>query len=142
MKKYILVSMMIVSMFTFNGCVSSSIEEDDSREYNDGMVSLFLIDQDGLSAGDVPYSCVDENNNLIGQWVTKSNGEFNFYVGETCTFDLFGYNGTPDDPLYIEDDIGSGQEDILYECEQGDSGLTTIYGGFDYLQDDRCTFYF
>ncbi|MEO1953091.1 MAG: hypothetical protein ABGW74_00135 [Campylobacterales bacterium] len=147
MKKYIFISTVIISIFTLNGCGSYSDGYEDGyydgvRDYGDNMVSLFLVDQDGFSAGGVVYSCIDEDNNFVGEWITKPNGEFSFYIGERCTFDLEGYNGTPDDPLFIEDDIGSGKEDIPYECEQGDAGFTNRYGSFDYLQDDRCTFYF
>jgi hypothetical protein len=147
MKRYIFIATIIISMFSLSGCGSYSDGYEDG--YNDGtrdassdMISLFLIDQDGNSAGDVPYSCVDENNEFVGSWITKPDGEFSFYAGERCTFDLDGYDGTPDDPLFIEDDIGRGKSDIPYECEQGDAGFTDDDGSFDYLQDDRCTFYF
>jgi len=147
MKKYIFMMTIVVSMLALNGCGSYSDGYDDgyydgARDHSDKIISLFLIDQNGYSASDVHYSCVDENNNLVGEWITKPDGEFSFYVGERCTFDLRGFEGTPDDPLFIEDDIGRGKGEIPYECEQGDAGFTTSAGSFDYLQDDRCTFYF
>jgi len=148
MKKYIFVSLMVVSLFALSGCGSSYDDgyddgyDDATRAYSADMVSLFLVDKDGFSAGGVPYSCVDEDNNLVGEWITKPDGEFSFYAGERCTFDLDGYDGTPDDPLFLEDDIGNGKEDIPYECDKGDAGFTDEDGSFEYLQDDKCTFYF
>jgi len=90
MKRYLVWLIVILSIVAFNGCSS---EED----YDDDMISLFLVDKDGYSAGgDVPYRCVDENNNIAGQWLTRPNGEFSFYAGERCTFGFDGYDGTPD----------------------------------------------
>ena len=151
MKKIFLWSAIVATAFLFSGCSGYSDGYDDgyndgyydgAREYSDGMISLFLIDQDGYSAANVEYSCVDENNNYTGTYFTTPSGEFSFYVGERCTFELIDFYGTPNDPLFIEDDIGQGKADIPYECARGDTGFTTRGGSFDYLADDSCTFYF
>jgi len=143
MRKSIVIVSVLIGMFVFSGCSTVITEDDDSvRNDRNQLITLFLMDQDGYSAGGVPYSCIDENDRYVGTFETKPNGEFSFYVGERCTFDLEGYDGTPDDPLYIEDDRGIGKEDIPYECEYGDGGTTDRNGRFEYLQDDSCKFYF
>ncbi len=121
---------------------------DGARVPVDGMTTLFLIDFDGFSAAGVHYTCVDSTGALTADAVTAPNGEFSFYPGEQCTFDLLGFGGTPDDPLFIEDDIGQGKNNIAYSCDGGDAGLTGYNaeldrdGFFNYLPDDVCTFSF
>ena len=121
---------------------------DGARVPADGMTTLFLIDLAGYSAAGVHYTCVDPSGVVTADAITAPNGEFSFYPGERCTFDLFGFNGTPDDPLFIEDDIGQGKNSIPYECIGGDMGLTGYSvdlgrdGFFNYYPDDVCTFYF
>jgi hypothetical protein len=147
MKKSIVILSLISSIFLFSGCSSYSDGYEDgyydgAREHSDKMISLFLIDKGGFSVDHVKYSCVDENNHYTGTYLTTPSGEFSFYVGERCTFELVGLDGTPDDPLFIEDDRGRGKGDIPYECSEGDAGFTTDNGSFDYIADDNCTFYF
>jgi len=152
MKKLIMLFVSSVAVIALSGCGSSSYDAGYEEGYDDGfydgarvpetsMTTLFLVDLDGFSLGGVPYYCVDPEGAVTADYVTAPNGEFSFIPGERCTFDLFGLGGTPDDPLFIQDDIGAGKADIPYACDGGDAGLTNIDGNFDYLPDDICTFY-
>ena len=149
----------ITVVFALSGCGGGSYNEgyndgyddgfyDGTRVVDDGMTTLFLIDIEGFSAGGVPYYCVDPSGYVTADYVTAPNGEFTFYPGEQCSFDLLGFGGTPDDPLFIEDDIGIGKNNIAYVCDGGDAGLTGYNvdlgrdGFFNYLPDDICTFSF
>ena len=131
-----------------NGCGGGS----SSNNYNDGLTTLFLVDQDGNSYADIPYIC----DSMTTSSVTAPNGEFSFYPGEECTFDFDGLYGTdPDDPtvpyneyIYIVDDLDNGKNGIDYECLYFNAGNinTTYYdgiwdGSFDYDANDACIFY-
>jgi len=136
--------------FLLSGCGSYSDGYDDG--YDDGfydgarvpqgdMVSLFLVDKNGYSIAEVYYSCIDPYGVETPTYMTAPNGEFSFIPGERCTFDLYGLYGTPDDPIFIEDDRGYGKGDIPYRCIY-DEGFTYADGSFEYIEDDICTFYF
>jgi hypothetical protein len=153
MKRRIVLGLVaLFSVFAVTGCGGGYSEGyddgyddgfyDGARMPGAGMTTLFLVDIDGFSAGGVPYSCVSPDGRVTDRFVTAPNGEFSFIPGERCTFDLLGFGGYPDDPLYIEDDIGRGKEDIPYACDGGDGGFTDRNGMFIYLPDDVCTFYF
>ena len=152
MKKIIGFALASAAVFALSGCGGSydagyddGYDDgfyDGTRVVEDGMTTLFLIDINGFSAGGVPYTCIDSEGYVTDDYMTAPNGEFTFYPGERCTFDLLGFGGTPDDPLFIEDDIGYGKGDIPYACDGGDAGLTYPDGGFEYFPDDICTFYF
>jgi len=114
---------------------------DGARLPADGMTTLFLIDYAGFSLGGVPYYCIDPSGVVTANFVTAPNGEFSFIPGERCTFDLLGFGGTPEDPLFIQDDVGIGKGDIPYACDGGDAGITDLNGNFAYFPDDICTFY-
>jgi len=150
MKKWIMICLSGIAIVSLSGCGSYSEGYDDG--YDDGfydgarvpaddMTTLFIRDVNGFSAGGIHYTCVDPDGYISADYVTAPNGEFSFYPGERCTFDLIGFLGTPDDPLFIEDDMGYGKGDIPYACDAGDAGLTYPDGGFEYLIDDICTFY-
>ncbi|SFV65802.1 hypothetical protein MNB_SV-10-1339 [hydrothermal vent metagenome] len=139
------------AVFALSGC-GSGYDNGYDDGYNDGfydgtrvpvdnMTTLFIRDINGFSAGGVHYTCVDPEGYVTDDYVTAPNGEFTFYPGERCTFDLYGFGGTPDDPLFIEDDTGFGKGDIPYACDGGDGGLTYPDGGFEYFPNDICTFY-
>jgi hypothetical protein len=140
----------MITLIGMNGCDSYDDGYDDG--YHDGfydgarrpdgaMTTLFLIDRNGFSLGGVSYSCINPSGIRTGDFVTAPNGEFSFIPGERCTFDFYGLYGTPEDPLFIEDDLGYGKGDIPYECIQ-DAGFTYENGSFEYIADDICTFYF
>ena len=140
----------VIVMIGLSGCDSYDEGYDDG--YHDGfydgarvpdgaMTTLFLIDKDGFTLGGVAYSCIDPSGMDTGNFVTAPNGEFSFIPGERCTFDLYGLYGTPEDPVFIEDDRGLGKGDIPYQCIQ-DEGFTYRDGSFEYIDDDICTFYF
>ena len=140
----------VIVMIGLSGCDSYDEGYDDG--YHDGfydgarvpdsaMTTLFLIDKDGFTLGGVAYSCIDPSGMDTGNFVTAPNGEFSFIPGERCTFDLYGLYGTPEDPVFIEDDRGLGKGDIPYQCIQ-DEGFTYEDGSFEYIDDDICTFYF
>ena len=151
MKRWIVKGAIGLSVLLFAGCGSYSEGYDDG--YADGfydgarypeasMYTLFLRDEEGYALGGVPYYCVNPEGAVTPEYVTAPNGEFSFYAGERCTFDFYGFGGTPDDPLFIEDDVGDGKGDIHYVCDGGDNGVTDRFGRFEYLPDDRCKFYF
>ncbi|MCF6207437.1 MAG: hypothetical protein L3J47_11195 [Sulfurovum sp.] len=154
MKKWIMLLVSGLAVVALSGCGGGGAAYDEGYTdgYDDGfydgarvpgesMTTLFLVDVDNFSLGGVPYYCVDPSGAVSADYVTAPNGEFSFYPGERCTFDLLGFDGTPDDPLFIQDDIGFGKSDIPYACDGGDNGMTNIDGNFDYLPDDICTFY-
>ena len=142
MKKLIGLVFAGVAVFALSGCGSSDnyYYEDD---YNDGLTTLFLIDQDGYSYAGVPYKC-----DSMADWSkTAYNGEFSFYPGENCEFDFLGlygnYENDPyvDDIVYIVDDLDYGKGGIPYECASFGVGTTYGDGSFDYDIDDECVFY-
>ncbi len=99
---------------------------------------ILYLDNEFGPAGGVAYNC-----SSVSGW-TDADGGFEFLTGDTCTFDLAGYNGTiyDWDPLYISYSGGSGVMDIPYDCWSGTGGWTSIDGSFDYDIDDDCSFYF
>ncbi len=122
-------------------------------EVGSGAITLFLVDENGVGYGSVPYAC-HSGDRLTYNGETASNGEFTFYQGENCQFDLYGYRGTDyydglrDDLMYIVDVDDYGKNGIPYACEYFNVGYTNrtyddgIWNGaFDYDADDRCTFY-
>lgn len=150
MKQLVWIILAVTAMIALSGC--DSYEEGYDDGYYDGfydgarvpdgaMTTLFLIDRAGLSLGGVAYRCIDPSGFVTVDYVTAPNGEFSFIPGERCTFDLYGLYGTPEDPIFIEDDLGYGKGDIPYECIQ-DAGFTYRDGSFEYIADDICTFYF
>ena len=110
---------------------------------NDGLTTLFLIDQDGFAYAGVPYIC----DSMVDWSETAPNGEFSFYPGEDCEFDFYGLEGNYDDDpyvddiVYIVDDLDYGKGGIEYECASFGVGSTYGDGSFDYDIDDLCTFY-
>ena len=97
---------------------------------------LYLDDGDGGLSG-VPYICSS------GSGFTGPDGEFSFYPGDDCTFDLTGFGGTIYfwDPLFIDYADETGVGGIEYSCWSGTYGWTDDGGYFDYDTDDECTFY-
>ncbi len=98
---------------------------------------LYLDDVNGGLVG-VPYACDS------GSGVTDANGAFYFYVGDNCTFDLTGFDGSTAylwDPLFIDDEGANGIGGIGYDCWSGTYGTTDVSGYFEYDVDDECTFY-
>jgi len=136
LKKVLLILGVAIASLGVTGCGSTS------DDYRDDMNDLYLVDSDGFSISDVHYSCVDDENNYQGSWVTRDDGRFSFFDGEVCTFDFYNFEGTLYEPIFMIDTYGYGADDIYYVCEGGDYGYTDRYGGFDYLADDSCTFYF
>ena len=152
MKKWLTIMISTMAVVALSGCGGSSYDAGYDDGYDDGfydgarvpaesMTTLFIRDRDGFSAGGVHYTCIDPGGIVTADFVTAPNGEFSFYPGERCTFDLIGFLGTPEDPLFIQDDAGFGKGDIPYSCYGGDAGLTYPDGSFEYLIDDSCTFY-
>ena len=142
MKKLMSLVIAGISVLALSGCGGGG---DDY--YDDGLTTLFLVDDQGYSYVDVPYICDSMND-----WdFTPANGEFSFYPGEDCTFDLTGLNGTDpydiyeNDYIYIVDYLDNGKNGIDYNCEY--FGVGTTYdddiwdGSFDYDTDDSCSFY-
>jgi len=129
-----------VAVFALSGCGGSNGGDYYAPPPINNETTLFLIDSDGFSAAGVEYICENSFGDIHGPFYTKSNGEFTFEPGENCTFELIGFDGTPEDELFIESDIGQAKEGIPYSCLGGDSGLTDLAGSFDYLFNDSCTF--
>lgn len=147
MKKLMMLVASVVSVVVLSGCGGGS-----SGSYNDGLTTLFLVDEEGYSYGGIPYTC--DSMDYWGE--TAPNGEFSFYPGEDCTFDFYGYYGTdPDDItvpyneyIYIVDYLDNGKNGIPYECSSFNVGnINYTYddgnwdGSFDYDADDICVFY-
>ena len=115
---------------------------------NDGLTTLFLVDEVGNSYANIPYLC-----DSMSSWdFTSYNGEFSFYPLDNCQFDFTGLNGTSfenpiiDDVVYIVDDLDMGKNGISYECSSF-VGIDYTYndgigdGSFDYAPNDNCLFY-
>ena len=144
-KKTLGVCIAAAALLSLNGCGSSS------NDYPGDLTTLFLVDDLGYSYAGIPYKC-----DSMDYWVrTPANGEFSFFPGENCVFDLGGLNGTDpndgyvDQLIYIVDYRDSGKNGIPYECELFNAGfINETYddgiwsGSFDYDADDRCVFYF
>ena len=98
---------------------------------------LYLDDGAGGLVG-IPYFCTSGISDITGP-----DGDFYFYPGDDCTFDLTGFGGTIYlwDPLYIDYADETGVSGIEYDCWSGTGGWTDIDGYFDYDTDDECTFY-
>lgn len=145
MKKLMSLIFSGVAALVLSGCGGSG-----DSYYDDGLTTLFLVDDQGYAYAGVPYICDSMNT-----WeVTAPNGEFSFYPPEECTFDFYGLNGTdPDDifideVIYIVDYTDAGKNDIPYECSSFNAGnINYTYddgiwdGSFDYDVDDACVFY-
>ena len=144
MKKLISLLFAGVAVLALNGCGGGGSNGDYYvPPVNDGLTTLFLIDQDGFAYAGVPYIC----DSMIDWELTAPNGEFSFYPGEDCEFDFDGLEGNySDDPhvddiVYIVDDLDYGKGGIEYECASFGVGSTYGDGSFDYDIDDQCTFY-
>lgn len=138
MKKYMLLLFSALTIFGLSGCGSSS---DDY--YDDGLTTLFLVDELGFAYADIPYKC----DSMIGWSRTAPNGEFTFIVPDTCEFDFLGLEGDydvnpiVDDIIRIVDYTNDGKGGIPYECESFGASTTFNDGSFFYDIDDQCVFY-
>jgi len=144
MKKHIILVLSACAVFGLSGCGGGG----SSDGYDDGLTTLFLVDDVGNSYGGVPYIC-----DSMSAWdVTAPNGEFSFYPPDNCEFDFTGLNGTTsgdpriDDLIYIVDYLDEGKNGIAYECSSF-AGVDYTYndgiwdGSFDYAPNDACVFY-
>jgi len=144
MKKHIILVLSALAVLSLSGCGGGASDE----YYDDGLTTLFLVDDIGNSYGGIPYIC-----DSMSSWdVTAPNGEFSFYPPEICEFDFTGLNGTTsgnpaiDQIIYIVDYLDEGKNDIPYECSSF-IGVDYTYddgiwdGSFDYAPNDRCAFY-
>jgi hypothetical protein len=138
MKKLISILFSGIAIVALNGCGGGS------SSYNDGLTTLFLVDENGFAYADIPYQCYDQDV-LTYSGATLNNGEFSFYPGEDCEFDFLGYNGVYgdvfDDIIRIVDYTDDGKGGIPYECASFGIGTTYGDGSFDYDIDDQCVFY-
>jgi len=142
MKKFMMLILAGMSVAVLSGCGGG--DSDYVEPINDGLTTLFLIDQDGDSYGGIPYIC-----DSMSAWsYTAPNGEFSFYPGEDCDFDFDGlYGNYDDDPfvddiVYIVDDLDYGKGGIPYECDSFIGiNTTSSDGSFYYGENDACTFY-
>ena len=129
-----------VSIVLLSGCGGGS------SDYNDGLTTLFLVDEQGFAYADIPYQCYDQGV-LTYSDSTLFNGEFSFYPGEDCEFDFLGLDGnylndpSVDDIVRIVDYTDDGKGGIPYECASFGIGTTYSDGSFDYDIDDQCIFY-
>ena len=141
MKKIILNMIIFVAIFMLNGCGGFGYDNDYNNYADDDFVTLFLVDEQGFSYADVPYKC-----DSMAYWShTARDGEFSFFLLDTCKFDFNGLNGvfgdSMDDVVRIVDDRNSGKGGIGYGCESFGISSTYSDGSFDYDEDDICTFY-
>ena len=98
--------------------------------------NILYLDTLGGNVGGVYYACSS------GDGWTGSDGSFQFFDGDICTFDFIGLDGSWIDPLYIDYADQSGVPDIYYECFYTGAGYTDFNGEFIYDADDTCDFYF
>ena len=109
--------------------------------HNNGLVSLYLVDENGHAYSNIPYLCKS-----MTRWdKTSSHGEFKFLPPESCKFDLIGLNGNYgdrfDEVVRVVDYRDNGQSNIDYDCRKFGVGSTDYDGAFDYNIDDECRFY-
>lgn len=95
---------------------------------------LDFADLSGVSG--VYYDC-----EFTGDGWTDADGGFYYDPGEVCTFDLIGFPGSWDTPLYIDYGDNTPASGIYYECWYGSAGTTDWQGEFIYDTDDSCSFY-
>ncbi len=138
MKKIIFLIFSAIAIFGLSGCGSGDVY------YDDGLTTLFLVDDRGFSYAGIPYKC-----DSMTHWSkTAPNGEFSFVEPDTCEFDFLGlegdYNIDPlvDDIVRIVDFTNDGKGGIPYECESFGASSTFSDGSFFYDIDDQCVFYF
>ena len=143
MKKLIGLVFAGVAVFALSGCGGGGDDYYYEEPINDGLTTLFLVDQDGYSYAGIPYKC-----DSMADWSkTAYNGEFSFYPEENCEFDFLGLNGDynidpdVDDIVRIVDDLDYGKGGIPYECASFGVGTTYGDGSFEYDIDDECVFY-
>ncbi len=140
MKKLMSMLFSGVAIVALNGCGGGS------DSYNDGLTTLFLVDEKGYAYADIPYQCYDQGV-LTYSDTTLNNGEFSFYPGEDCKFNFSGLEGNylndpfTDDIVRIVDYTDDGKGGIPYECDSFGIGTTYTDGSFDYDIDDQCVFY-
>jgi hypothetical protein len=141
MKKYIAWSVVVVALFGFNGCGSSSSSSGSIGDTD--LVTLFLVDEQGYSYGGVPYLC-----DSMSDWeLTQANGEFTFLPPDNCEFDFTGFDGNYNNDPYFDDIVrivdyaDEGKNGIPYSCESFTGSSTYADGRFDYDIDDSCLFY-
>lgn len=135
-----------VAVLAISGCGGGSSSGSSSEVYvpvDNGLTTLFLVDENGYGYAGVPYTC----DSMSGWSETASSGEFSFYLYEDCTFDFDGLYGNYDNDIffdeivYIVDDLDAGKGGISYECDSFIGINTTNYdGSFYYGENDACTF--
>jgi len=139
MKKYVVLSVAIAAIFGLNGCGGGG----SSTPIDNGLTTLFLVDEQGFSYGGIPYKC----DSMLDWSVTPPNGEFSFYQPESCEFDFLNLNGdynvnpAVDDIVRIVDDLDRGKGGIPYECTSFGASSTFGDGSFYYDIDDQCVFH-
>jgi len=147
MKKILFTLVSFASLLTFNGC-NAVVDYDNGyvdtsnyrTNYSDSFTTLFLVDAQGFSYGNVPYKC-----DSMYEWSrTPSNGEFSFIEPDSCVFDFNGLDGTYGDEfdniVRIVDYNNGGKGSIPYECSSFGVASTYTDGSFDYDTNDVCTF--
>ncbi len=144
MKKVMMFLASVGVVLSLSGCGGGGGGDYYEEPINDGLTTLFLIDQNSIPYVGVPYIC-----DSMSVWnYTTSEGEFSFYPGESCDFDFDGlYGNYDDDPyvddiVYIVDDLDYGKGGIPYECDSFIGVNTTSNeGSFYYDENDACTFH-
>ena len=147
MKKIVLVITAMMSMWFLSGCDNGGYYGDPYNEvsasyYGDnGLTTLFLVDERGNSYANIPYKC----DSMTGWSSTANNGEFSFRQPESCQFNFNGLDGIYGDMLdnvvRIVDYTNNGKGGIPYECANFRGVSTYDDGSFDYDKDDSCVFH-
>ena len=139
-KKITILITTLVALLALNGCQNGGYY--DHRDNNpDNLTTLFLVDEQGSSYGNVPYKC-----DSMRQWSqTEPNGEFSFIEPESCEFDFNGLDGlygdNYDNIVRIVDYSDDGKGGIPYECSLFGASSTFTDGSFEYNENDVCTFH-
>ena len=139
MKKVVVLSVAMAAIFGLSGCGGGG----SNAPIDNGLTTLFLVDEQGFSYGGIPYKC----DSMLDWSVTPPNGEFSFYQPESCEFDFLGLNGdynvnpAVDNIVRIVDYTNNGKGGIPYECSSFGASSTFGDGSFYYDIDDQCVFH-
>ncbi|GEM_PF-3729219 len=110
-----------------------------------GTQTLYLTDALEVGIDHVPYFCAEETNETQPLEFTTPTGAFGYRPGETCEFNLFGFDGN--ETIRFTDEAVQPVSGIAYVCDNNKTGgrtegATDEKGEFEYKPDAVCRFRF